>query len=147
MLRGKSMTGAEGVRGAEKLDNDIKLIYAVASNALVNQHADINRTAQLLQDESKVEFLAVQDQFLTPSGRFADLILPACTQFETWGVEDGWKYGDEVLLMPKLVEPPGEAKSDYRICAELAGRLGFERGLHRRPGRARLGGMVPGSLP
>jgi len=126
VLRGKSMTGADGVRGAEKLDNDIKLIYAVASNALVNQHADINRTARLLQDESKVEFLAVQDQFLTSSGRFADLILPACTQFETWGVEDGWKYGDEVLLMPKLVEPPGETKSDYRICAELAGRLGFE---------------------
>ncbi len=124
--RGKSMTGAEGVRGAEKLSNDIKLIYAVASNALVNQHADINRTARLLQDETKVEFLAVQDQFLTPTGRFADLILPACTQFETWGVEDGWKYGDEVLLMPKLVEPPGEAKSDYRICAELAGKLGFE---------------------
>ncbi len=125
VLRGKSMTRAQGVRGVEKLDNDIKLIYAVASNALVNQHADINRTASLLQDETKVEFLAVQDQFLTPTGRFADLILPACTQFETWGVEDGWKYGDEVLLMPKLVEPPGETKSDYRICAELAGRLGF----------------------
>ena len=125
-LRGKSLTQAQGLRGAEKLDHDIKLIYAVASNALVNQHADINRTARLLQDETKVEFLAVQDQFLTPTGRFADLILPACTQFETWGVEDGWKYGDEVLLMPKLVEPPGETKSDYRICAELAGRLGFE---------------------
>jgi anaerobic dimethyl sulfoxide reductase subunit A len=126
VVRGKSMTRADGVRGADKLDNDIKLIYAVASNALVNQHADINRSARLLQDETKVEFLAVQDQFLTPTGRFADLLLPACTQFETWGVEDGWKYGDEVLLMPKLVDPPGEAKSDYRICAELAGRLGFE---------------------
>jgi anaerobic dimethyl sulfoxide reductase subunit A len=51
--------------------------------------------------------------------------LPACTSFETWGLEDGWKYGDEVILQPKLVEPPGECKSDYRICAELAERLGF----------------------
>jgi len=42
-----------------------------------------------------------------------------------WGVEVGWKYGDEVLLMPKLVEPLGESKSDYRICAELAERLGI----------------------
>jgi len=125
VLHGKEMTQAQGVRGVEKLENDIKLIYAVASNALLNQHADINRTARLLQDETKVEFLAVQEQFMTPTGRFADLILPACTQFETWGLEDGWKYGDEVLLMPKLVEPPGEAKSDYRICAELAERLGF----------------------
>ena len=67
----------------------------------------------------------MQDNFLTPTAKFADVVLPACTQFETWGVEDGWKYGDEVILQPKLVEPPGECKSDYRICADLAERLGF----------------------
>jgi anaerobic dimethyl sulfoxide reductase subunit A len=124
VLRGKSMTTADGIRGADRLDNDIKLIYAVATNCLINQHADVNRTAEILRDESKVEFLAVQDNFLTPTARFADIVLPACTQFETWGVEDGWKYGDEVILQPKLVEPLGESKSDYRICAELAERLG-----------------------
>ncbi|HSQ40298.1 MAG TPA: molybdopterin-dependent oxidoreductase, partial [Anaerolineales bacterium] len=122
-LRGKSMSAADGIRGADHLDNDIKLIYAVATNCLINQHADINRTAEILRDESKVEFIVVQDNFLTSTGKFADIILPACTQFETWGVEDGWKYGDEVILQPKLVEPPGECKSDYRICAELAERL------------------------
>ena len=58
--------------------------------------------------------------------RQADILLPACTQFETWGVEDGWKYGNEVILMPQLVEPLAESKSDYRICAELAERLGFD---------------------
>ena len=88
--RGVEMGAAEGVIGAERLETNIKLIYAVATNALVNQHADINRTAELLRDESLVEFIAVQDNFLTPTGRFADLLLPACTQFETWGVEDGW---------------------------------------------------------
>jgi anaerobic dimethyl sulfoxide reductase subunit A len=67
----------------------------------------------------------VQDNFLTPTGRFADILLPACTQFETWGLEDGWKYGDEVILMPKLVEPAGESRSDYRICAGIADRLGI----------------------
>ncbi|HSB02106.1 MAG TPA: molybdopterin-dependent oxidoreductase, partial [Anaerolineales bacterium] len=125
VLRGKSMTSADGVRGAERLDNDIKLIYAVATDCLINQHADVNRTAGILRDETKVEFIAVQDNFLTSSARFADIVLPACTQFETWGVEDGWKYGDEVILQPKLVEPLGESKSDYRICAELAERLGI----------------------
>lgn len=128
VLRGPEMGADFGVRGlreGERLDNSIKLIYAVASNALLNQHANINRTAKILRDESRVEFIAVQDNFLTPSARFADLVLPACTQFETWGVEDGWKYGEEVLLMPKIVEPPGEARSDYRICADLANRLGI----------------------
>jgi len=124
-LRGKSMTQADGVTGAERLDNDIKLIYAVATNCLVNQHANVNRSAEILRDESKVEFLVVQDNFLTATGKFADIILPACTQFETWGVEDGWKYGDEIILQPKLVEPPGECKSDYQICADIADRLGI----------------------
>jgi anaerobic dimethyl sulfoxide reductase subunit A len=67
----------------------------------------------------------VQDQFLTPTGRFADLILPACTAFETYGIQDGWKYGEELLLIPKLVEPLGESKSDFQICADLADRLGI----------------------
>jgi anaerobic dimethyl sulfoxide reductase subunit A len=125
VLRGKSMTQADGITGADYLDNDIKLIYAVATNCLINQHANVNRSAEILRDESKVEFLVVQDNFLTPTARFADIILPACTQFETWGVEDGWKYSDEVILQPKLVEPPGECKSDYQICSELADRLGI----------------------
>lgn len=125
ILRGKEMGPELGVRGVQKLDNNIKLIYAVASNLLANQHANLNRTAKILQDESLVECIVVQDNFLTPSARFADILLPACTQFETWGVEDGWKYGDEVLLMPKIVDPPHETKSDYRICAEIAERLGI----------------------
>jgi len=124
-LRGKEMTQSDGVTGADRLDNDIKLIYAVATNCLINQHANVNRSAEILHDESKVEFLVVQDNFLTSTGKFADLILPACTQFETWGLEDGWKYGDEVILQPKLVEPPGECKSDYQICADIAEHLGI----------------------
>ena len=125
VLRGKGMGPEDGVVGVDRLDNDIKLIYAVASNCLVNQHANINRTTGILRDEDGLEFLVVQDNFLTPTGRFADILLPACTQFETWGVEDGWKYGDEVLLMPKIVEPPFETKSDYAICAEIARKLGI----------------------
>jgi anaerobic dimethyl sulfoxide reductase subunit A len=125
VLRGKEMTQADGVTGVPNLTSDIKLIYAVATNCLINQHANVNRSADILRDESKVEFLVVQDNFLTPTARFADIILPACTQFETWGVEDGWKYSDEVILQPKLVEPPGECKSDYQICADIADRLGI----------------------
>jgi anaerobic dimethyl sulfoxide reductase subunit A len=125
VLRGREMTSADGVIGAPKLNNNIKLIYAVATNCLINQHANVNRSAEILRDESKVEFLIAQDNFLTPTAKFADIVLPACTQFETWGVEDGWKYSDEVILQPKLVEPPGECKSDYRICSEIAERLGI----------------------
>ncbi len=124
ILYGAEMGPEHGVRGVERLAQNIKLIYVVAGNPL-NQQANINRTARILQDETLVEFIAVQDNFLTPTARFADIVLPACTQFETWGVEDGWKYGEEVILMPKAVEPLAETKSDFRICAEIAGRLGI----------------------
>ncbi|NHB68264.1 molybdopterin-dependent oxidoreductase [Bacteroidales bacterium M08MB] len=124
ILRGKEMDSEDGVRGVEKLDNNLKLIWCVASNILINQHADTNRSAKILKDESLVEFIAVQDQFMTPSAKYADLVLPVCTQMETWGLQDGWKYGDEVIIMPQLAKPPHETKSDYQICAELAERFG-----------------------
>jgi len=126
VIRGKEMGPADGVTGAEKLDNNIKMIWAVASNAIINQHANINRSRKIMQDESLVEFFVVQDNFLTPTGMYADLLLPACTQFETWGLEDGWKYGDDVMLMPKVIEPPWETLSDYRICADIAEKLGLK---------------------
>ncbi len=125
VLRGKDMGPEDGVVGTQRLDNNIKLLYVVASNCLINQHANINRTAEILRDESLVEFIVVHEQFMTPTARFADIVLPVCTQFETWGLEDGWKYGDEVILMPKIVEPLPETKSDYAICAELSKRLGL----------------------
>jgi anaerobic dimethyl sulfoxide reductase subunit A len=136
VVRGTEMGPGDGLVGADGLSSDIKLIFAVATNCLVNQHMDVNRSARILADESLVEFLVVQDQFLTPTGRFADLILPACTAFETWGLQDGWKYGDEVLLMPKLVEPLAETRSDYGILSGVADRLGigdeFSRGRDER---------------
>ncbi len=128
VLRGEQMGREHGVRGLEargktRLDSAIKLIWSVASNVIANQHGDLNATAELLRDESLIEFICVQDNFLTPSARFADLVLPACTQFETWGLADGWKYGQEVILMPQVVEPLPETRSDYRICAGVAEAL------------------------
>jgi anaerobic dimethyl sulfoxide reductase subunit A len=127
VLRGNQMTGEEGVTGVDKLDSNIKLIYAVASNAIVNQHANINRTAKILEDKSLVEFFVVHEQFMTPTSKFADVVLPVCTQFEMWGLEDGWKYGEEVILMPKILDPPFDTKSDYQICSEIAERFGIEK--------------------
>lgn len=124
VIRGTELGPQEGLRGGESLDTNIKMIWSVASNVLMNQHGNLNRTRKIVEDESLLEFIVVQDNFMTPSARFADLVLPACTQFETWGVEDGWKYGEEVFLTPKAVEPPFETKSDYAICAGLAERFG-----------------------
>ncbi len=141
VVRGKGMGADDGVIGVDRLDSDIKLIWAVASNCLVNQHANINRTVPLLADETRVECLIVQDNFLTPTGRFADILLPACTQFETWGVADGWKYGDEVILMPKVVEP---LRIDERLRHLRRGRRKARASAKPTPRAATSGAGSPG---
>lgn len=142
ITRGTSLSEKEGLTGVEKLDSNIKFIWSVASNILANQHGNINRAGRILEDENLVEYIVVQDQFMTASARYADLVLPVCTHFETWGLEDGWKYGEEVILMPQVVEPAYQTKSDYRICAELAAKLGvyeaFTEGLNEKGWTRRL---------
>ncbi|MBT8055632.1 MAG: molybdopterin-dependent oxidoreductase [Gammaproteobacteria bacterium] len=124
VLRGPELTEKDGLVGIDRLPHGIKLMWAVASNAVVNQHANVNRTVEIVKDTSKLEFFVAQDNFMTPTARFADLVLPACTQFETWGLEDGWKYGEELILQPQILDPPWETKSDYAICAAVADKLG-----------------------
>jgi anaerobic selenocysteine-containing dehydrogenase len=69
-----------------------------------------------------LDFLAVIDRFPTADSRYADLILPAATMFETesYMIHDG-----HIQLRSKVIEPLGEARDDYVIYAELARRLGY----------------------
>ncbi len=126
VVRGTELTEKEGLVNTKKLKSNIKMIWAVASNAIINQHGNLNKAVEIMKDESKVEFFAVQDNFLTPTGMYADLLLPACTQFETWGFEDGWKYGDDLILQPQILDAPWETKSDYQICADIAEKIGLK---------------------
>lgn len=64
----------------------------------------------------------VINRFPTADAQYADLLLPAATQFETesYMMHDGF-----VQLRRRVIEPVGEARSDYLIFAELARRLGY----------------------
>ncbi|HEY3365885.1 MAG TPA: DMSO/selenate family reductase complex A subunit [Symbiobacteriaceae bacterium] len=126
IVRGTEMTAADGVKGGDRLPVNIKLILNLAGNALLNQHADINKTAKTLADESKVEFIVVSEQFLTPSARFADILLPATTWFERNDIATPWAWGDYVLFQNKAIEPLHEAKSAYDWVTLLADKLGLK---------------------
>ncbi len=129
IVRGTEMGAADGViglpEGQDTLPYNIKFIYNVGGNALLNQHGNINRTIEILQDESLVEFIVVHEQFMTPSAKFADVVLPAVTWMETEGVTTNWMIGDTVYYMNQAIEPLFEAKTDYEICAMIADKLGL----------------------
>jgi anaerobic selenocysteine-containing dehydrogenase len=70
-----------------------------------------------------LDFLVVVDRFPTADAKFADILLPATTMFET---ESYMIYdGGRVQLRQRVIEPRGEARNDYLIFAELADRLGY----------------------
>ena len=125
IMRGKEMTAADGVQGVAKLPTDLKMIWNYASNTLINQHSDCNGTAKLLQDESKCEFILVHDVHMTPSAKFADILLPDVTHFEREDIVTFVGGIGYAIYHQKVVEPMYECKSVYEITSALAARLGF----------------------
>jgi formate dehydrogenase major subunit len=70
-----------------------------------------------------VEFLAVQDLFLTETARYADVVLPGASFAEKTGTYANTER--RVQLAHKAIEPPGEARADIDILLELSNRLGL----------------------
>lgn len=123
IVRGTEMTADDGVENGP-LAGNIKFIFNIASNMLVNQHADVNRTVKILQDQSLVDFIVTSDQFLTPSARYSDLVLPADHSFERNDVGVPWSGDNYIIFGNKAVDPPGECRHDYWWISRVAERLG-----------------------
>lgn len=87
-----------------------------------NQFPNVNKIARALQ---MPEFIAVVEQFMTPTARFADIVLPNNTFLErndiTMGV--GLPF---VGLMNKAIDSRGESKSPMQIAIELARHMGID---------------------
>ena len=101
------------------------MILNIAGNTLVNQHSDINKTAEILRDTSKCEFIVTSDLFMTPSARYSDLVLPAPSFLESENITTQWMNGDVIGYTNKIVEPPGECRFEYSWLKVIAKRLGL----------------------
>ncbi|HEY2420394.1 MAG TPA: DMSO/selenate family reductase complex A subunit, partial [Neobacillus sp.] len=124
--QGTEMTAEDGLKGTDRLNTNIKLIFNMAGNMLVNQHAEINKTTQLLEDESKVEFIVVSDIFMTPSAKYADILLPGTTFFERYDIGVPWCFGDYVVFGDKTIDPLFECRDEYDVFAEIADKFGLK---------------------
>ena len=70
-------------------------------------------------------FVCVHEQFMTDTANFADVVLPATmfVEHDDFYTAGGSQY---ILLGPKLIEPPGECRSNHEVICALAKRLGAE---------------------
>jgi anaerobic dimethyl sulfoxide reductase subunit A len=124
IVRGTEMTADDGVKNGP-LKSNIKFIFNLAGNTLINQHADINKTAEILRDESKVQCIVVADHFMTPSARFADVLLPSDNSLERTDIGFPWSGEKYIIFGNKVLEPPFECRHAYWVIGKVAERLGI----------------------
>jgi len=101
------------------LEGQVKAAYIMGENEIISE-AHVSKTRQALE---ALAFLVVQDIFLTDTAALADVVLPATSFAETDGTFTNTER--RVQRVRKAVEPPGEARDDWRIVAELSTRLGY----------------------
>jgi len=70
-------------------------------------------------------FVCVHEQFMTETARMADIVMPATMFMEH---DDVYQSGghQHIILGPKIIEAPGECKSNHDVVCELAARVGAE---------------------
>lgn len=115
--RTPGLTVTEMFSAAE--EGKVKAIYIMGENPLLSD-PDMNHIEHCLKS---LEFLVVQDIFLTETAKYADVVLPATSFAEKEGTFTNSER--RVQRVRKAVSPPGEAREDYRIICELSGRMGY----------------------
>jgi anaerobic selenocysteine-containing dehydrogenase len=101
-------------------ERPIHLLFVYNSNALMTTP---NQTLVRRGLEREDLFTIVFDQVLTDTARYADLVLPATTFLEHHDLARG--YGSFVLQeIAPVIEPVGQARSNYSVFADLAVRTG-----------------------
>ena len=108
-------------------DGKTKGLYIMGENPVISD-PDSNHVRKCL---SEVEFLVVQDIFLTDTAEYADVILPGAGFAE----KDGTFTNTErrVERIRKAIDPPGQAKADWEILCEIARRAGYKGMDYKHP--------------
>jgi formate dehydrogenase alpha subunit len=120
-VRPPSWKGITSTQGPDAiLLGSIKALYSMGENIFAS-HPDMTHMGEALR---RTEFLVVQDIFLTETARFAHVVLPATA----WPEKEGTFVCTDrtVQRVRKAVDPPGEARDDWRIIQELSKRMGYE---------------------
>lgn len=112
-----------GLRIPEMLDmasyGRLKAMYIMGEDPVLTD-PDANHVRKAIDN---LEFLVVQDLFMTETAKYADVFLPAACYAE----KDGTFTNTErrVQRVRKAVEAPGECRPDWEIICDIAGRMGY----------------------
>jgi trimethylamine-N-oxide reductase (cytochrome c) len=111
-------------------------MYYKYGGSFIGTQAETNRYVKAYRTDN-LEFVVNQSIWFEGEAKFADVLLPACTNFERWDIGEWASSGGVVqhsfnqlnhrviALQHKCIEPLGESRSDYDIFLSLSKRLGM----------------------
>jgi Tat-targeted selenate reductase subunit YnfE len=124
---GHTMTDKNaGVKSGTEVTSDIKFMFYAAGNALTNQHGDINRTHDILADESKCEFIVCTNTVLCDSSKYADILLPDSFRFEQVSMIGTGGATAYMIAGQPCTSPKFERKNPYEIATLISRAMGTE---------------------
>ncbi len=113
----------------------VRMLYKYGGS-IFGTMSDTNRHVEMYRSD-KLEFVCNQSIWFEGEAKFADVILPACTNFERpdiseWAALGGYAHHGQtqlnhrvIVFQHQVIEPMGESKSDYNIFLEISKRLGL----------------------
>lgn len=117
LLEAPGLTVTEMMKKAH--EGEMKALYIIGENPMLSD-PDLNHVKASLE---RLDFLVVQDIFLTETASMADVVLPSASFAE----KDGTFTNTErkVQRVRKALNPPGDARNDWKIICDLSARLGY----------------------
>jgi formate dehydrogenase major subunit len=102
------------------LKGGVRGMYMMGENPFLSD-PNVNKVRKAL---AALEFLVVQDIFLTETAEFADVVLPATSFLEKEGTYTNTDR--RVQIGRKVVDPPGQARPDWEVICDIGNRIGLE---------------------
>jgi anaerobic dimethyl sulfoxide reductase subunit A len=115
MLRGK----------AGGYPTDLKMAYVVAAN-FINQHPNTNLGVKAFKN---LEFVVVHEQFMTPTAKLGDIVLPVNTFMERSDIAPPWLGSPYYIYLNKAIDSLPDTKSDLEIAKLLSKKLDLPSGM------------------
>ena len=104
----------------QEAGKEIKGLYIIGENPVISD-PDQRHIEEALES---LDFLVVQEIFLTETAKYADVVLPAACFAEKGGSFTNTER--RIQKVNQAIEPPGEARADWKIISEISTRMGYQ---------------------